>query len=121
MEHRWGQRIQLRLRVTTLTGRKVVTAHTRNISLSGAWLETASTEVWPAACFLRLELPTIGSFTRTVLSYVVRRTDEGVGVEWAGFAPRLIRQLVLPHIDARSEGSYAVGGHKHAASAQTLR
>ena len=96
MEHRWGARFECRIPVlieAASCGR--VQAHTQNLSLSGAFLGISLTTELPTAVSVRFE-PASGARHqhRRVLAYVIRRTTEGVALEWAEFAPRTIRSIL---------------------------
>lgn len=96
MEHRWGQRFVLRIAVTVQVGaQEAFLAHTENISLSGAFLNTVAVNLWPAACSVRFHLAN-GKTSERVTAYTVRRVATGVGVEWDEFAPRAVRRLFDP-------------------------
>ena len=83
MEHRWGQRRRCRARVCISAGAGITgTARVRDVSTSGAFLETA------------LPLPLFSQIVVAVLSddgaghalefsaAVVRHEPDGVGIEW---------------------------------------
>lgn len=83
MEHRWGQRMTCRARVT-FRGRHALegAGRLRDISSSGAFIET------PAAIpvHARLTLTVTGNESATrsvdVAAIVVRADADGIGVEW---------------------------------------
>lgn len=95
MEHRWGKRVDYDIGAViegAAFGR--LQARTKNVSLSGAFLSMSNIGALPAVIFVQLD-PWNGSHQRRqrVLAYVVRQTPDGVGLEWAEFAPRMIRSL----------------------------
>jgi hypothetical protein len=95
MEHRWGHRVDLQIpMLAELGAHSPVRAHTVNVSLSGAFLRTAIVAVRPVPCFVEFELAGIQPNERhRILAHVVRQTQDGVGIEWAEFAPRVVRLL----------------------------
>ena len=82
MEHRWGQRRPCRAHVRVTGGAGVAgTGHLRNVSMSGAYLE--STLLLPL--FSRLTVAVLrddGSRHAEFTATVVRRERGGVGIEW---------------------------------------
>jgi len=93
MEHRWGQRkaVHKPVHVRTWAG---ITAqgYVTNVSISGAFLTTPL----PVALFSVIEVSFIsvrgGRRASTVIeAQVVRKTAEGLGLEWCEFAPSVGR------------------------------
>jgi hypothetical protein len=83
MEHRWGQRLPCRARVTIFGGAGFEgVGRVRDISSSGAFIETSSR----LAVASRITLEVIGneSADRTVdvEAIVVRAAQDGIGIEW---------------------------------------
>ena len=81
MEHRWGRRedvtIPVRLRWRQRYG--AANGEITNISVSGAWIETAA--VLPLLIPLEVDMSTADG--RSILcAFVVRRASGGVGIEW---------------------------------------
>ena len=80
MEHRWGSRFEsgiaagLRPDDGLLTVQGVV----RNVSLSGAYVETAM----PAVVFSRLYVRPLSDTAHWMAAYIVRADERGVAVEW---------------------------------------
>lgn len=107
MEHRWGERVLLDHPVR-LDARPdlIAVARLRNASLSGGYVETGA--IVPLGTRLHLELQWI-YWNRAedcrVPAYVVRRDENGLGLEWCDFAPRSIAVL----ISTRSSNSYGAG------------
>ena len=82
MEHRWGQRDACRLRVR-LSGAGIRAAgRLRNVSMSGAFIETVSR----LPLFAHIELNVLPTSSEgceiTVMASVVRSDSDGIGVEW---------------------------------------
>jgi hypothetical protein len=96
MEHRWGRRIECGARVRLSAGTAIGAAGLlRNVSMSGAFIETAA-DVPP---FTRIAITVLraahGSAREVeVLGSVARVADGGVGVEWCETAPRDICPLL---------------------------
>jgi PilZ domain len=93
MEHRWGRRVDCQIPVVIeATARARLTAHIRNLSLSGAFLELSTEERLPPTVCVRFEPASATPYHRhRTWAHVVRETREGIGLEWADFAPRVIR------------------------------
>ncbi len=85
MEHRWGFRQSTDLTVRLVTSpAAVATGRITNVSCSGAFLETAAG--LRVLSLIYLEPVTAHRFpsrTQQIAASVVRRTREGVGLEWA--------------------------------------
>jgi hypothetical protein len=95
MEHRWGIRraCRARVRVSAAGGLSGV-GSLRNISISGAFLETAL----PLPQFAELALEVLhGDGTKHQVEFpavVVRHASDGVGIEWCDPSPgRICRKL----------------------------
>ena len=82
MEHRWGTRVPCRLRVNiSVQGRDLGTGRLRNVSMTGAFLETSV----DLPQFMRLDLALLSDAARPqgeIQAAVVRVARSGVGVEW---------------------------------------
>ena len=88
MEHRWGRRVPCRARVRlSVLGGIVGTGRLRDVSMSGAFLETAL----QLPLFTRVTLavpredPTAGREVDVIAS-VVRISNDGLGLEWCDTA-----------------------------------
>jgi hypothetical protein len=93
MEHRWGERISLRLPVRLLTTADASEPGVlRNLSTSGAFIETAGR--FPVLWALEVELPG----RPRVAAFVVRRNTRGIGVEWSETLDVSSWQIVQPHL-----------------------
>jgi hypothetical protein len=98
MEHRWGERFAVHMTVGLYSGSSPPVAGTlENVSASGAFVRTdgRGPPRGPVALILRQEA---SDHVRSVrlAAFVVRETGSGVGIEWCQFAPRAVRELVLP-------------------------
>jgi hypothetical protein len=93
MEHRWGERktCQIPVRIeASACGR--LGAHIENLSVSGAFLRIQIAETLPPTIFIQFAGKPGGPQRRhRILAFVVRQTVEGIGLEWADFAPLVIR------------------------------
>lgn len=93
MEHRWGFRYLLDVSVR-LEGLPK-SARLRNISSSGAYVETGATPALDSRVLLELGCRLgAGEGRGRVPAYVVRRDERGIGVEWCEFAPRPVLTLI---------------------------
>jgi hypothetical protein len=93
MEHRWGRRIDCQIPVVVeAIAHARLTAHMRDLSLSGGFLEISTEVGFPPTVCVQFEPASVTPYRRhRIRAYVVRQTREGLGLEWADFAPRLIR------------------------------
>jgi hypothetical protein len=86
MEHRWGNRVAIDLPVRISAAGLAGTGILRNLSASGAFIETAL----PLALLtkVRVQTPRTASRRRTdAWGFVVRQDAPGVGIEWCEIAP----------------------------------
>jgi hypothetical protein len=93
MEHRWGQRktVHKPVRVRTRAG-IAAQGYITNVSISGAFIATPL----PVSLFSVIELSFIGiqggrPSSTVVEAQVVRKTADGLGLEWCEFAPAVGR------------------------------
>jgi hypothetical protein len=132
MEHRWGTRKPVLLRVTLTTAGGVAAAGVlRDISVSGAFI---ATEV-PMNLHEQIKLTVYGGPHRrkqlgSFDAHVVRKTpradkDKGIGIEWSELAPQSLSMLeregrVAPERpDGAGDGDRAPEGHRHRAQSRT--
>lgn len=109
MEHRWGERFAVRMIVELSSGSSApVAGSLENVSASGAFVRTdeRGPPRGPVAVILR---QADSGRVRAVrlAAYVVRETEGGVGIEWCQFAPRAVRELMIPGRSAGAEGARA--------------
>jgi hypothetical protein len=113
MEHRWGTRVAIhvpvRISATSLAGAGIL----RNLSASGAFIETAL-PIAPLT-LVRIEMPRStarDSRRADAWGFVVRQDVQGVGIEWCDVAPWRADDLSQPtqvmHSPARLQGSHKV-------------
>jgi hypothetical protein len=106
MEHRWGIRRPCRARVSVSAGGGLTgVGGLRNISMSGAFLETAL----PLPLYAQLAVAVLrGDGSTHLLEFpavVVRHEPDGVGIEWCDPDPgRICRKLGCTVRCAWSEG-----------------
>jgi PilZ domain len=96
MEHRWGRRCELyRMVLLRTAGGEALSAHLRDISLSGAYLEsTASVPLMqPIDVELRIGFES-HAHSCAVRGCVVRRDARGIAIEWCEFAPEAVSALL---------------------------
>ena len=87
MEHRWGERMPVRVSVRVHCAKWDAAGQLRDASLSGAFVHTRLQI--PAWTHVELEL----SGAR-IAAFVVRAATDGLGREWCEFAPRPVRELL---------------------------
>lgn len=95
MEHRWGQRkaAHQSVRVATVGGDSAQ-GHVANVSISGALVKTPL----PAPVLSIVQITFVTEKRRlrvsgTVAAQVVRRTPEGLGLEWCEQVPEIVDAL----------------------------
>jgi PilZ domain len=97
MEHRWGERVELRLTVELSSGSSLPVAGSMvNVSSSGAFVRTTGRR--PPRGPVEVTFAEPGSDRGRVVQlpgYVVRESSTGVGIEWSQFAPRVVRELLV--------------------------
>ena len=100
MEHRWGQRKAVRQRVrVTLAGAIAAQGQVANVSISGAFVRT----LLPAPAFSIVQIAFIAGDRRSLASgivaaQVVRRTPEGLGLQWCEHVPKIVDALAAAAI-----------------------
>ena len=83
MEHRWGERVPCRLGIWIHAGAGVGgTGRLRNVSMSGAFLETSLELPLLAHIDIAVVREGAGGADAAIPASVVRRDRDGVGVEW---------------------------------------
>jgi hypothetical protein len=90
-----------------LTARRALACpQLRNISSSGAYLRCVVPD--PAVTWIRVDFKDEDNST-SVIAYVVRRTADGIGVEWGEISPEFIARLLsrAEAIPAESANSYS--------------
>jgi hypothetical protein len=96
MEHRWGHRREINRAVHLETRAGVGSrGQITNVSISGAFV-ICSLQV-PLYSYIQVQFTGMSHGKRArmaVEAQVVRKDDEGFGIEWCEFAPEAIRALV---------------------------
>lgn len=104
MEHRWGFRYPIDMSVRLERPPNFLAlAKLRNVSSSGAYVETGAAPALDCRVLLELGCRQSPSEGRCrVPAHVVRRDERGIGVEWCEFAPRPVLSLLATarHADA---------------------
>lgn len=92
MEHRCGTRYatDIGVFISARTAGFSAAGKLRDISVSGAFITTA--EPIEPLNIVTLHLPTVYPFK--LHAQVVRRTAEGIAVEWLEYVPELVQQLL---------------------------
>ena len=96
MEHRWGDRTVVNLRVRISTDSLVGDGILKDLSVSGAFVETSL----PLAAMSLVQIRVLRSARRrvspaTASGFVVRKTHDGIGLEWTELAA--LRLVVATH------------------------
>jgi hypothetical protein len=92
MEHRWGQRKPAYQRVRVLTaGGIAAQGHILNVSTSGAFIRTPL----PARVLSVVQVAIVADNRPRVCAtaQVVRKTAEGLGLEWCEHVPKIVTAL----------------------------
>jgi hypothetical protein len=111
MEHRWGQRLTVDLAVR-VAGRpyNVRAARLVDLSASGAYIKLSADLRLLSRVQIAVALPhRLTQPTPMVAAYVVRRGEDGVGVEWCEYAPTPVLELLrhaATHHRAADPGRY---------------
>jgi hypothetical protein len=99
MEHRWGQRKTAHQPVRLLTvGGIVAHGYIVNVSISGSFVKTPL----PARVLSTIQIAFVGEnrrarVFRAVPAQVVRKTAEGLGLEWCEQMPDIVSALATAH------------------------
>lgn len=97
MEHRWGERVAVRMTVELSSGSSPpVAGDLENVSSSGAFVRTQGRGPprGPVQVVLQQDTSGRGRSVR-LAAHVVRESEGGVGIEWSEFAPRAVRELMI--------------------------
>lgn len=113
MEHRWGERVAVRMTVELSSGSSPpVAGDLENVSSSGAFVRTEGRGPprGPVEVVLRQDTSGRGRSVR-LAAHVVRESESGVGIEWSEFAPRAVRELMIRNRRAGGERARAWATH----------
>lgn len=93
MEHRYGRRLTINMTVViqTLQG-ATAKATVQNVSASGALLKCGMNV--PLHSRVRVTFPAVANLSRGALAQVVRKSEDGLAIEWSEFSPQLVQQLL---------------------------
>jgi hypothetical protein len=95
IEHRWGERVRVNIPVlvsaVALSG---IDSCIKNISLSGALINSACDLRLHSLIEVSIELPSPSRRIAVIKAHVSRKLKEGVGVEWCEFAPSIVKDLL---------------------------
>jgi hypothetical protein len=107
MEHRWGERVQVKLPVRVTAHRfSVRDAWLEDVSVSGALVKGNLEARLLSRIQVAIVLPPRPKHESPVIeAYVARRYKDGVGIEWCEFAPGAVREL-LRSVAARPHTRY---------------
>jgi hypothetical protein len=103
MEHRWGQRHAFDQMVLLRAAGWRVPGRVKDISISGAYVRCAVPD--PGVVRIRLDFRR-HSRAAELIAYVVRRTADGIGVEWGEFGSQAVSRL-LSRVQPAPEESLA--------------
>jgi hypothetical protein len=93
--HRWGQRIAVDIPVQVAAcSLPAIHGHLKNLSLSGALMETEHELPLHAYIAISVKPPGAGYSTTTIMARVMRQSKDAVGVEWCEFAPTPVKDLL---------------------------
>jgi PilZ domain len=103
MEHRWGKRSGLNIGARLcLSSGAVAAGRIANASLSGAFVRTANRIPVLTRVLVELDTNSAGQNARECIpAYIVRATQDGVGLEWNEFTPPAIAALLARFATAR--------------------
>jgi hypothetical protein len=94
LDHRWGQRVDVNIPVrVSAAALAKVDGCVKNLSLSGALMEADCELRLHALIEIRIDLPP-PSRTAVLVAHVSRKLNEGVGIEWCDFAPKIVKDLL---------------------------
>ena len=114
MEHRWGDRVTIEVPVRISSNGATGSGTLRNISTSGAFIETAL----PLSTLTMVRImiprgPNAGWARADVRGFVVRRDRNGVGIEWCEHAP-------MEAVESLSLSWYSVSRHRNVATPRRI-
>jgi hypothetical protein len=95
LDHRWGERFGVNIPVRVSADALArVDGCVKNLSLSGALMESNCELRLHALIEVRIDLPPPTSRTAVLSAYVSRKLNTGVAIEWYEFAPKIVKDLL---------------------------
>jgi hypothetical protein len=92
---RWCQRVAVNIPVQVAAcALPAFHGNLKNLSLSGALMETNHELPLHAHIAISVKLPEMGDSATTVPARVTRQLKDAVGLEWCEFAPRTVKDLL---------------------------
>lgn len=97
MEHRWGQRVPVGMKVRlSCLPYSIGAGRLRDISVSGAFIETNLSVPLLARVHLEVDLPFAGRTRKhSIPGHVARDAEDGIGIEWLELAPPAVAELLI--------------------------
>jgi hypothetical protein len=93
--HRWGQRIAVDIPVLMAAcALPAIHGHLKNLSLSGALVETDHELPLHAYIAISIKRPEVAESATRVMARVARYSKGSVGVEWCEFASSTVKDLL---------------------------
>ena len=94
-ESRWGERVRVNIPVRVSTDDLAgADGYMKNLSLSGALMKADIDLRLHSLIEVSIQMPSPSQRAEAIAAYVSRRINEGVGVEWCEFAPRIVKDLL---------------------------
>jgi hypothetical protein len=94
-ESRWGERVKVNIPVRVSTDDLAgADGYMKNLSLSGALMKADIDLRLHSLIEVSIQMPSPSQRAEAIAAYVSRRINEGVGVEWCEFAPRIVKDLL---------------------------
>jgi hypothetical protein len=97
LEHRWGARVPVNIPVHVSVSAATVSEANgcmKNLSLSGALMQSDCDLRLHALIEVRIELPPPSPRAAVVKAHVSRKFKECVAIEWCEFAPNIVKDLL---------------------------
>ena len=92
---RWGQRIPVDIPIQVAAhASPAIHGRLKNLSLSGALMETNHELRLHAYIEISIKLPETGRSAMRIMARATRKLKDGVGVEWCEFAPSAVKDLL---------------------------
>jgi hypothetical protein len=92
---RWGQRMSVDIPVQVAAqASPAIHGHLKNLSLSGAFMESDHELRLHSYIEISIKLPETGRSAMRIMARVTRKFKDAVGVEWCEFAPNVVKDLL---------------------------